>query len=157
MSRSPTTTMAGLLPHEEHVCTHDLVEFWVWTRLVNPLNEREHWNVRSTRAARQRELVALTFFQALGARWHLEADPTRPKRVHFTAYVGRGFDDDGLVSSLKAIRDGCIDARLISGMRPRMVTSSRIPRCRAHPPPSRASGSRCGCWSPRVKLHDAAD
>jgi hypothetical protein len=94
------------------------VELWVDTRLANPLNAREHWNVRAKRAARQRELVALTFLQALGARWHLEADPHRPKSVHFTAYVGRAFDDDGLISAMKSIRDGLMDSRLIGGDAP---------------------------------------
>ena len=105
-------------PHEQNVCRNDLVELWVDTRLVSP-NVTEHWSRRSRRAARQRDLVALTLFQALGARWHLEADPVRPKRVHFTAYVGRELDSDNLVSSLKNVRDGLQDARLISGDAPR--------------------------------------
>jgi hypothetical protein len=86
-------------------------------RLVNPLNAREHWARRWKRAARQRHLVALTVFQAIGAR-HFEAPPARPKRVHFTAYVGRLLDDDNLIAALKAIRDGLQDARLISGDAP---------------------------------------
>ena len=154
---SRTTTPIELLPHEQHLCTNDLVELWVDTRLVNPLNEREHWNVRAKRAARQRELVALTFFQALGARWHLEADPARPKRVHFTAYVGRGFDDDGLVGSLKAIRDGCIDARLISGDAPKdghVFTYEQVPGI-----PTAKQGIRISVrlLEPPREAHDAAD
>jgi hypothetical protein len=94
------------------------VELWVDTRLVSEANVREHWTRTDNRARRQRELVAMTFLQALGARWHLEAEPTRPKRVHFTAYVGRPFDDDNLIGALKHVRDGLIDARLIRGDAP---------------------------------------
>ena len=89
-------------------------------RLVNPLNEREHHMVRAKRAARHRELVALTFLQALGRRWSLEAEPSRQKRVDFLAFVGRGFDaDDNLQASLKSLKDGLIDARLIGGDAPK--------------------------------------
>jgi hypothetical protein len=94
------------------------VELWVDTRLVSEANVREHHTRRSERARRQRELVAMTFLQALGARWHLEADPRRPKRVQFTAYVGRPFDDDNLVTALKHCRDGLVDCRLICGDAP---------------------------------------
>jgi hypothetical protein len=95
------------------------VELWVEVRLVSPnASTKEHWSRRWNRAARQRELVALTLLQALGARWHLEASPQTPKQVHFTAYVGRALDDDNLVSALKAIRDGLQDCRLISGDAP---------------------------------------
>jgi hypothetical protein len=38
--------------------------------------------------------------------------------VHFTAYVGRPFDSDNLISALKHVRDGLIDARLIRGDAP---------------------------------------
>ena len=106
------------------------MELWIDTRLVNPLNEREHWGRRSKRNARQKDLVCLTLLQALGAKWHIEADPSRQKRVHFTAYVGRGFDTDNLQASLKAIRDGLVEARLIDGDAPRnghVFTYSQVP------------------------------
>jgi hypothetical protein len=88
-------------------------------RLVSPnASAKEHWSRRARRVSRHRDLVALTLFQALGARWHLEAQPATPKQVHFTAYVGRPLDDDNLIAALKAVRDGLQDARLINGDAP---------------------------------------
>ena len=113
------SAMTGYPHHDESVCTKDLVELWIPTKLVNPLNEREHWNVRSKRAARQREMVAMTFLQALGRRWSIEADPSRPKRVDFLAYVGRELDSDGLQAACFNVRNGLIDARLIDGDAPK--------------------------------------
>ncbi|HJY45834.1 MAG TPA: hypothetical protein VJ301_14525 [Propionibacteriaceae bacterium] len=94
------------------------MEWWIETRLTNPLNAREHWSRRAKRAARQRSLVALTLFKALGTR-SLEVPPTRAKHVTFTAYVGRGFDDDNLQAALKSIRDGLMEAHVIHGDGPR--------------------------------------
>jgi hypothetical protein len=122
--------MTGSQLHEDSVCTADLVELWIPIRLVNPLNEREHWNVRAKRAARHREMVAMTFLQALGRRWSVEADPSRPKRVDFLAYLGREMDSDNLQAALKACRDGLIDSRLISGDAPtdgHMFTYRQVP------------------------------
>jgi hypothetical protein len=95
------------------------MEFWVPLRLVSPLNVREHWSRRSRRAQRQREAVCAVLHQVLGERWSLEAPADRPKRVQFTAYVGRLLDDDNLVAALKSVRDGLQDAGVISGDSPR--------------------------------------
>jgi hypothetical protein len=111
--------MTGSLPRNDSICTKDLVELWIPIQLVNPLNERESWPVRAKRAARHRELVAMTFRQALPRRWSIEAEPSRPKRVEFLIFRGRALDDDALASACKSLRDGLIDARLINGDAPK--------------------------------------
>ena len=154
---SRTTTPIALLPHEQHLCAHDVVELWLNVPLVSETNVREHWSTRAKRAARQRELVALTFFQALGARWHLEADPAKPKRVHLTMYRGKPLDQDNLVSSAKHVVDGLVDARLISGDAPKdghVFTYEQVPGI-----PTAKQGIRISVrlLEPPREAHDAAD
>ncbi|HJY46682.1 MAG TPA: hypothetical protein VJ301_18860 [Propionibacteriaceae bacterium] len=96
------------------------MELWLDVRLVSPnVASKEHWLRRYQRSVRQRKFVYLTAKEAMGSRWSVEAAPSRPKRVHFTCYTGQAFDDDNLISSLKHVRDGLVDARLISGDAPR--------------------------------------
>jgi hypothetical protein len=91
---------------------------FVPTRLVNPTNVREHWSVRAKRAKVQRKACALTctyrMVDALrSGNLGMLGHPENLKRITFTAHVTRKFDDDGLQSALKHIRDGLQDAGLI--------------------------------------------
>lgn len=91
------------------------MEFFVPVTLVNPLNARQHWAWTSRRARKQRDAVASTVLLVLGHTWRVTANlVSRPKCVRFDAYVGRAFDDDGLIAALKHVRDGLRDVGLIA-------------------------------------------
>jgi hypothetical protein len=97
----------------------DVLTVFVATKLVNPTNARGSWHAGAGRARQQREAVASVVWAALrdphaGIQWHITAKPTTPKMIHFCAHVGRRFDTDGLVSSLKHVRDGLQDCGLIA-------------------------------------------
>ncbi len=89
--------------------------------VYNPLNARLHWAARARRARAQRDAVALAVWSALrvpqpdarGLVWTITARPHDPKRVELVAHTARPMDSDGLSASLKAIRDGLMDAGLI--------------------------------------------
>ena len=87
---------------------------WLPVKLINALNARTHWTVDAKRAQLQRDAVCAAVLQALGRR-HVRVAASVPKSVTFVAHVARLFDDDGLPAALKHVRDGLIDAGLISG------------------------------------------
>ena len=107
----------------------DQLTVFVPTRLVNPLNERVHWSVRSKRAKAQRDAVAMAVWAALRdptksihvehirvglLQWRISAKPTTPKRITLVGHVARKFDShDNLRAALKSVVDGLVDAHLI--------------------------------------------
>jgi hypothetical protein len=92
--------------------------FFVPVKLVNTSNAREHWSADAKRAAAHRDAVCASVLAAKGRR-EIEAAASRAKVVRFEAWVPRLFDDDGLRTALKHVRDGLMDARLIDGDAPR--------------------------------------
>ncbi len=90
-------------------------------RVVNTSNRREHWATRAKRTKAHRDGVKL----ALGAEWRrvgLRAFAKGTYRVVVTLarIAPRFFDDDGVVTSLKAVRDGVADALGINDNDPRV-------------------------------------
>lgn len=77
------------------------VTFEIPLRTVNALNSREHWRVRSKRAADHRWIVADAIKMAL---------PALPVVVTLTRLAPRMMDGDGAIASLKSCRDGVADA-----------------------------------------------
>lgn len=96
----------------------DHLTFFVYTKLVNELNAREHWGARKRRAQDQRDATATAVYAALHSdptrRWTIESDPAQPKAVTLVAHVFNLFDShDGLRAACKHVVDGLADARLI--------------------------------------------
>lgn len=101
------------------IAVPDCLQFFVPVRLVNHGQTKGHWGPKAKRAQVQRDAVSMAALEAIG-RQRITAAPSVPKTVEFTAYgPPPGFDDDGLRTALKHVRDGLIDARLIDGDAPR--------------------------------------
>jgi len=82
---------------------------YTWTvnlRTVNEANARDHWCKVHKRVKAQRQIAKAYTKQQLG---HVLATD-RPKRVHMVRIAPKALDSDGLVSSMKAVRDGIADA-----------------------------------------------
>ena len=81
-------------------------------RLVNALNQREHWAVRSKRAKVQRSAAMSAMLMAIPG-WMLDGDLAAagnpPITITITRRGGRRMDDDGLTASAKHVRDGVAD------------------------------------------------
>ena len=81
-------------------------------RLVNALNQREHWAVRSKRAKVQRSAAMSAMLMAIPG-WVLDSDLAAagnpPITITITRRGGRRMDDDGLTASAKHVRDGVAD------------------------------------------------
>jgi hypothetical protein len=85
-------------------------------RLVNALNQREHWGARAARANTQRKAACLTMYRAMPAPTmaaELKAGGIDWGSVRFVITItrrgGRRMDDDGLTASAKHVRDGIAD------------------------------------------------
>lgn len=72
-------------------------------RTVNPLNNRRHWRVVSTRSRKERWL-AYCGLVSLPAHLYIP-----PFAIQLTRLAPRMMDDDGLAASFKAVRDGIAD------------------------------------------------
>lgn len=94
-------------------------------RLILPIrtrseaNQREHWAPKAKRVKEQR-------FVARNALCHHPAWPDLyeaggPFRIELTRISPRGLNDDNLVRSMKAIRDGIADALGIDDGDPRLT------------------------------------
>jgi len=78
-------------------------------RLVNALNQREHWRVRAKRAKEQRLAARVSLAKAL-PHWFATRDmPAGGATITITRRGGRRMDDDGLTASAKHVRDGIAD------------------------------------------------
>ena len=81
---------------------------------VNEGNQRDHWAVKAKRVKAQRSAAHLAFKRA-GSGW----DGCR-LLVTLTRVSPRVLDDDGVVSALKAVRDGVADALRVNDRDPRV-------------------------------------
>ena len=91
----------------------DVIELFVPGKLTNPLNgalSRAHWTIKSDWAYGWK----LATWNAIHdqADLSLVGDPAVPKRVTFTAQVGRLWDDDNLPAGLKPCRDALMGRAL---------------------------------------------
>lgn len=73
-------------------------------RLVSEANSREHWAKKAKRTKATRCAVFLALC-AKGHRGGLAASPVARATVHIVRIAPRGFDDDNMVRSAKAVRD----------------------------------------------------
>lgn len=103
-----------------------MIQCYLAVDAVNTSNRREHWAVKAKRAKAHRQGAALTLrplwraygYDAQGCD-ELLADGLV---VELVRVAPRALDDDGNVTSLKAVRDGVADALgLISDRDPRVT------------------------------------
>jgi hypothetical protein len=78
--------------------------------LPNPSNTREHVMARARRAKRQRDGAATLAYVLIGKQYGSRAGLPPRVLVTLTRYGTRPMDSDGLVASLKHVRDGVADA-----------------------------------------------
>jgi hypothetical protein len=79
------------------------ITLWIAGRVSNPLNgSHRHWSARAQWAQGWRYTTRLAWLEA--GRPTLEG----PCAFTFTAYVARRFDDDGIRSAVKPIRDEAV-------------------------------------------------
>ena len=76
-----------------------IISVMVPIRTENESNQRSHWAARAKRAASQRTATYLCLIASPLERSRI------PKAVRLVRIGGRGLDDDGLRSALKAVRD----------------------------------------------------
>jgi len=89
------------------------ITFFVPGKLRNPLNGAHgHWATAAKERQRWRWKTKLAFL-ALPTRKVFPLDYTAPKRVWLIAHTWNAMDTDGLVASLKSVRDGLMDCGLI--------------------------------------------
>jgi len=91
----------------------DVIELFVPGKLQQVANgslSRAHWSTRSRWANKWKHLTMSTL--TAGALMYPEAYRSmrveEPKRIRFTAHVGRLWDDDNLPGAIKPIRDALI-------------------------------------------------
>lgn len=82
----------------EPIAVNPLSLVFLPIKTVNSLNAREHWAKRARRAKQERRLAYITTTK----------HPT-PCRVHLVRCGPRLMDDDGVIASLKNVRDGIAD------------------------------------------------
>ena len=111
-----------------------LITAKVPVRLVNALNQREHWAVKAKRAREQRGAAAAAMISARPG-WVFDCDLVAagdpPITVTITRRGGRRMDDDGLTASAKHVRDGVADWLGIDDGDPRLtwiVKQDKAPR-----------------------------
>ena len=78
-------------------------------RTRNPLNLRECWQVKHSRAKLHRRVAWLCLAPPLYS-WRSGPLGGQPLIVTLTRVAPRQLDSDGLICSLKAVRDGVADA-----------------------------------------------
>lgn len=106
-------------------------------KTVSETNAREHWASRHRRRATIRQTVGLVVRGALQG-----AGVTGPLTVEMTRLGPTGgLDDDNLIGSLKAVRDGVADALGVDDADPRITW-----RCHQRP-----SGKR-GVWAVEIRM-----
>ena len=82
------------------------IEVTLPIRVVNELNDHSHWRGRQKRAKEQRGIVS----ESLRVRVRFVVAEPMPLIVTLTRIAPRKFDSDGVVASLKHVRDGVADA-----------------------------------------------
>jgi hypothetical protein len=87
-------------------------------KLVNALNQREHWAVKAKRAKEQRSSAGWSMFRACKIIARNIEDPVT---ITITRRGGRRMDDDGLTASAKHVRDGIADWLGIDDGDPRLT------------------------------------
>lgn len=87
-------------------------------RLPNSSNAREHWSVRAKRVKVQRQRAC---WMALGLKLQHAKLPLSVRLTRVWAPPQRALDDDGVVSSLKGVRDGVADAIGVDDRDPRVL------------------------------------
>jgi hypothetical protein len=91
-----------------------LLDVFVPGKLRNPLNGSwGDWRKHAKLARDWRERTAQHVFVATYRVSAALGTPRTPKRVTFTACVGRRWDTDNLPAAIKPIRDALVDARVI--------------------------------------------
>lgn len=84
-----------------------IVQVTLPLKVLNESNRRDHWAPRARRTKQARETVGLV----VGAHLRATGPGLRlPVVVTLTRIAPRNLDSDGVVSSMKACRDGVADA-----------------------------------------------
>jgi hypothetical protein len=88
------------------------IEAKVPVKLVNALNQREHWAPKAKRAKDQRRAARNALSDQMpvwvvATSLAIRKDP--PITITITRRGGRSMDDDGLTASAKHVRDGIAD------------------------------------------------
>ena len=86
-------------------------------RLVSEANQRDHWTARSRRTKQHRAAA----FLAVTAATTKAQRAALPMTVVITRIAPRSLDDDNLVGSAKATRDGIADALGVNDRDPRVT------------------------------------
>jgi hypothetical protein len=87
-------------------------------RTVSELNQREHWRMRHRRRKSQRIAVWAHVFKVVGDAG-LTLDHLLPCVITLTRVAPQRMDSDGVVASMKAVRDGVADALGVGRGKPR--------------------------------------